>query len=651
MKQKALILLVLATLIQVLLALPASALKIYRIGGENLPDPPEASDSSIEFIKIPWSDFFSDPLGQISGMDGFDEEVLDEYGKLRPIFMDTTENIVLTSLGRGGGPYSRGCGGYQFMIDGCNANNMVDGDLETWYTKQPYGFVYQSGDRSSWLIFDLGGAFSVNKIRLISTPGTSLYPDKLLVTTKTIPHIVERGSYGGVDPGRTVFFLEENNKDTVEAVFPMVRATEVGMQITVTTGRNMEISEVEIYGEGYVNRASYHSKIFDLEAPTILGQMSWHGEKDPQVRVDIHSRSGKTADPYIYWRNTGRGDELSRFDDSGKLLDAKRYKGLKAGEAAKTTYDFENWSFWSPPYEFGDSLGTSVISPSPNNFFQFRIDFQPDALFGGEVDFLQFSVTQPPLAQNVIGEIYPPEVPLGEVAEFVYTVAPTMTPDHSGFDQIKISTPFGFVEVIDVQATGLEEYTVESGRLHAEGPDSTFFNVKLSPRREAGDLGGPVKVTFRAPVLRYGTPFEGWVKDTERGKDLPQRINPGNAAPDLVSETLAVRTSLSPRLLADLKVEPRTLSPNGDGVNDISSFSFSLLQVTEDIPVKLQIFDLSGRLVSLQESIEESGSSSFSWDGRGENRQLVAPGIYMYRVVVEAKSGDDQQTGTIAVVY
>ena len=156
----------------------------------------------------------------------------------------------------------------------------------------------------------------------------------------------------------------------------------------------------------------------------------------------------------MYWRNTGRGDELSRFDENGKLLDAKGYAGLKTGEAAEITYDTENWSFWSPPYEFADSLGTSVISPSPNNVFQFRVDFQPDALQGGEVDFVEFSVTKPPLAQNVVGEVYPPEVPLGEVSQFTYAVSPTMTPDHSGFDQIEIAAPFGFAGVDSVRATG-----------------------------------------------------------------------------------------------------------------------------------------------------------------------------------------------------
>ena len=408
----------------------------------------------------------------------------------------------------------------------------------------------------------------------------------------------------------------------------------------------MEIAEVEIYGEGFVNRASYVSKMFDLEEPAILGAMRWQGRKDPEARIDIHSRSGKTLDPNVYWRNTGRGDELSRFDENGKLLDAKGYAGLKTGEAAEITYDTENWSFWSPPYEFADSLGTSVISPSPNNVFQFRVDFQPDALQGGEVDFVEFSVTKPPLAQNVVGEVYPPEVPLGEISQFTYAVSPTMTPDHSGFDQIEIAAPFGFAGVDSVRATGLVDWSVE-----VESPDSTLFSVKLSPRREAGDLGGLVEVYFRAPVLRYGTPFDGWVRDSERPLELAQRINPGNAAPEFVSETLSVRTSLSPRLLADLLVEPRVFSPNGDGVNDISRFSLNLLQVTENVPLRLEIFDLSGRLLRQQEGLHESGRFSFSWNGRDDQQDLVAPGLYMYRVVVKAKNGDDQQTGTIAVVY
>ena len=86
-------------------------------------------------------------------------------------------------------------------------------------------------------------------------------------------------------------------------------------------------------------------------------------------------------------------------------------------------------------------------------------------------------------------------------------------------------------------------------------------------------------------------------------------------------------------------------------MNDISRFSLNLLQVTENVPLRLEIFDLSGRLLRQQEGLHESGRFSFSWNGRDDQQELVAPGLYMYRIVVKAKNGDDQQTGTIAVVY
>ncbi|MCY3667103.1 MAG: hypothetical protein OXH81_15675, partial [Gemmatimonadetes bacterium] len=178
MKRTMPISLLIAALALAMLSDRSGALEIFRIGGENLPPPPEASDSSVTFTPVPWSDFLE--------KDGFDDEAFAEEDILRPLFLTPEDNIALTSLTRGGGPFSRGCGGYQFLLDGCHATRMVDGDLSTFYLKQPYGYVFQSGDRSSWLIFDLGGAFSVNRVRLISTQGTSLYPDKLLVTTSTI---------------------------------------------------------------------------------------------------------------------------------------------------------------------------------------------------------------------------------------------------------------------------------------------------------------------------------------------------------------------------------------------------------------------------------------------------------------------------------
>ena len=157
---------------------------------------------------------------------------------------------------------------------------------------------------------------------------------------------------------------------------------------------------------------------------------------------------------------------------------------------------------------------------------------------------------------------------------------------------------------------------------------------------------------FRAPVLRYSTEFAGWVRDTSRPLELAQRINPGDAARELRSETLSVRTTFLKRLLADLQVEPASFTPNGDGINETVGFSFNLLQLTGVAPLKLLIFDLSGQLVRVvHEGAQQSGRFSFTWDGMDIDRQLVPPGLYVYRISVEAEKGVDREVGTIAVVY
>ena len=47
----------------------------------------------------------------------------------------------------------------------------------------------------------------------------------------------------------------------------------------------------------------------------------------------------------MYWRFTGRGDERTRFNEEGQLLDAATYARLRPGEAAEITYDMKTWSF------------------------------------------------------------------------------------------------------------------------------------------------------------------------------------------------------------------------------------------------------------------------------------------------------------------
>ena len=171
---------------------------------------------------------------------------------------------------------------------------------------------------------------------------------------------------------------------------------------------------MEVYGVGYAHQASYVSPFIDLGEPAVCGATSaGAAARIPRARVWIQSRAGKDLDPNVYWRFTGRGNEVTSLDEEGQPLDATDYLFLKPGEAGEITYDIDNWSFWSSPYTFADSSGTAIASPGPNSVLQLRVDFLPVGSEGGELEFIEFSATKPPLAEQVLGEIYPPEVTLG----------------------------------------------------------------------------------------------------------------------------------------------------------------------------------------------------------------------------------------------
>ena len=634
MGKKVLILLVAAGLADAVLGGRAGGLEVFRIGGEGEPGPDQPG---VNFHQLQWSEF--------KEKEGFDEEAF-AAGILRPFFLHPDENIALTSLARGGGLFVNVDQFSSYTVSDAS-KKALDADPATFYewiaSTIEDKFSVQAQVQTHRITLNLGGLFPINRVRVFPPPRSGDYPDKLDIAT----HTEFVNSRQKDLSGELVARVPENVQDTIDVRFPSLLARSVGLLLYRITRRSIKVAEVEVFGEGYINQAYYVSPFVDLGEPAIWGDIRWRGRQDPDARVWIQTRAGKDLDPNVYWRFTGRGDEASRFDEKGRLLDAAAYAQLKPGEAAQITYDMENWSFWSSPYGFADSSGTSILSPGPNSVFQLRVDFLPTIHDGGEIEFIEFAATKPPLAEEVVGEIYPPEVVLGETTQFTYAIRPTIRSQHSGFDRVEISTPFGLAGVDSVKIGGVP---VEV-QAYIERPDSTLFAVQLPGHRSAEDSGELVEVVFRAPVLRYNTAFDGWVRDTERPLDFGQRINPGNAALELVSDVLAVRTSFSERLLTDLRVAPRIITPNGDGVNEEVNFSFNLLQLTNAVPLRVEVFDLSGRRLWVKEGLQQSGRFNISWDGRDHLRELVPPGVYLYRIDVEAEKGEDQESGTIAVIY
>jgi len=212
-----------------------------------------------------------------------------------------------------------------------------------------------------------------------------------------------------------------------------------------------------------------------------------------------------------------------------------------------------------------------------------------------------------------------------------------------GFDSLEIMTPIRVDTVRSVRWDGVEiPLDVEV----LEHPDR--FVVHFPRVRKTLLL---IEVDFDVSVLRYGTTFQGRVFDSTVD-EVPQGVVPGDADFAVDSSTLSVQTVLSDTLIASMQVMPNPFPPNGDGVHDEAWIGYDLLQLTEDAPVRVRVYDLSGSLIrTIYSGKDRSGRYRRRWDGKDEEGAVVPPGTYLVRVTVEADALSDRRTRMVAVVY
>ena len=454
------------------------------------------------------------------------------------------------------------------------------------------------------------------------------------------------------DPRFDVLFSTEENLDTVvDLTFP-TRSIRY-LVLEPEPSQSWEVAELEIFPEGFVRETRIVSQIMDFHKPVNWGKVRWSGVFRENTRVEIRTRTGNTADPNLFFET----------DPNGNVVPTTRelYEDINFLEQLPIEYDSENWTFWSPVYDFEAGLrdssqlakawsdGVPIVSEGLGRYLQMDIRLFSTFKIAPRVDQIAILFSETPVAQEVVGEIWPIDVPSFEPETFTYVIKPRFEEDDTGFDRLEVVTHARVTDVRSVTLDGsfevdLQEFPplIEDNRLtvgfpfRVASPDSSFKQIE---------------VVFDVPVLRFGSQFTGWVYDSGDPDLIKQRIQPGNATFRFSGDDLSVRSPIGGDLLVDVAAAPNPFTPNGDGVNEAVVVSYKLREVTAGRQVKLEIFDLSGRAVAtLGDEFNTSGAYTQEWNGRDDAGRLVPPGSYLYRLVLDAETAEEK-LGLFAVAY
>ena len=450
------------------------------------------------------------------------------------------------------------------------------------------------------------------------------------------------------DPALTVI---ESNRENLDPVVELRFPTESIRYITAQAFplRDWEVAEFEVYGEGFVEETVLVTQILDFGQSINWGKIRWDADVPEGTRIEVRTRTGNTPDPSLYFDENINGDI--------RPITLAAYEKLDPSGRLPTVYDTDNWSFWSPPYDFAAGLrdsdapaeewrdGTPLLSPGPSRYIQLAFRLFSTFTTAPRIRSFTIQFGNAPAARAILGEVWPIAVDSFAPTEFTYVVRPEFSDDDTGFDRLEIRTHAQVQSISTVKRDGTEL------DLHDFVPDIQADRLVVSFPRLQGedDSFKQLEVSFVVPVLRFGTEFSGWVFDSNDPDQIKQQVRPGNATFRFSGDALAVNTPVGGRLLVDIAVTSNPLTPNGDGVNETLEIAYKLREVTASRPVRLAIYNLAGQLVvELPPITARSGEFAHRWDGRDTAQELVPPGTYIWRLQLEGK---EERAGILSVAY
>lgn len=476
-----------------------------------------------------------------------------------------------------------------------NGNKLVDG------IKSSPSFISilagsQGAEAGTYIIIDLQALRNVKRVILYTFAGSpNLRPRAFSI-------------FAGLDTLTMERVYQELNNTVVNpvAVFDAIVAQYIKIVIDVIPQNfNTTISEIEVYGEGFLPEGFFYSSVRDVGQNVNFGTFEFSGNIPNGTSVSFNFRTGDS--PIIDSTWSSFGDEIF---SSGSLFEV---------------------------YE-------------PRRYIQYRVKLTTTNLLSPLIDEVRINYDTQNIASNTDAFITPQTAQILKETEFTLVLDVSFNLSDYGIDTLFITTP--------------SPATLRNVSLNGAPVSHLSF---VSARQVIIVFTSTIKSNSRIEVRFLATPFLGVSPYAAKISSKLVANNPQKVNSKVVNNVEAwsiITVGVPEKLLISVKATPNPFTPNNDGINDQTNIEFFLGNVAEprasignqlrDLTIK--IYDLTGRVIrDLYNS--KTGAFAFiadngiTWDGRDNNGKIVRPGLYLFQIVVNTDNGGENITKTVVVAY
>jgi len=572
-------------------------------------------------------------------------EFLHRRGWISPRFFDPDENIaarVLLDRGSIRSPNSLLTSSSLLRLQ---LEGTVNGDHNIAFERKPTLANPEANARGILVILDFGTPVGIHRVRfyprntVVPTPATPFQDDYLRGYELWVNERQTNTAQNA--PDELVAREEKNESPIVDIPVSSQYVRLVKVRSIATTP--FELDEIEVYGTGYLSEATYLTDLLDLGDRATIGQVRWTEDSVGESAfssVGVRVRTGLDDTPIVY-RRKGVGE----FGDAFVVeVEGEEYYGLERFEQASLVEDEENWSPWKSAEN-----GALITAPGPRRYVQFRLDFQGRIFDARQVGRIEFDYLQPPIADTLRAEVFPRLADAEKPATFNYAVRLKANGAVRGYDRLEVDTNIQVAAIRNLRINGVPVAFEVLENLHDR------FCLAFPLVDGDDDL---LEFSFDLPIFRFGSTFSGRAYNS-RWPTVPQILEPGNAVsfgPDdideLASLAVAIPQAQVGKLIGQIILSTRVVTPNDDGINDELEISFNLLQLTLPTPIAFEIYDLAGhRVHTVFEEEHGIGPVLHVWDGRGSDGIRLLPGSYVWVMRVRADAFEEVHAGTMAIAY